>query len=147
MPKLPPNTSNFDPIDPNFENLVERAMRVCGWLLPTTVEDVQHAEAELKEKRIPLPERLRDPFRLLDHRAVPEQKPVASSPPDTAIDPWQALPNTLRQLAREVGLTIEQSLKLLKMGRQVVAHRSSTKKDEMDLNDWRKFYDAVKEFL
>jgi len=145
MPKLPPH--NIDPIDPGFENLVERAMRVCGWLLPTTIEDVRRAEAELKENPVALPERLRDPFRLLDRRAVPEPKGVTSSPPETVADPWQALPNALRQLAREIGLTIEQSLKLLKMGRQVVAHRSSTKKDEMDLDDWRKFYDAVKEFL
>lgn len=145
MPKLPPN--NTDPIDPGFENLVERAMRDCGWLLPTTIEEVRRAEAELKERPVPLPERLRDPLRLFDRRAISEPKAVAANLPEAAPEPWLSLPNALRDLAREVGLTIEQSLKLLKMGRQVVAHRSSTKKDEMDLADWRKFYDAVKEFL
>lgn len=145
MPKLPPNKT--DPIDPGFEDLVERAMRACGWLLPTTVEGVRRAEAELRESPVPLPERLRDPFRLLDRSVISEPKAVPSSTPIAATDPWKALPIALIELAREVGLTIEQSLKLLKMGRQVVAHRSSTKKDEMDLSDWRKFYEAVKEFL
>src|SRR3954447_7530613 len=96
MPKLPPN--NTDPIDPTFENLVERAMQVCGWLLPTSVEAVLRAEAELKAKPIPLPERLRDPFRLLDRRVVAEPKGVTSRPPEIATDPWQTLPNALRQL-------------------------------------------------
>lgn len=145
MPKLPPN--DFDPIDPAFEKLVERAMRDCGWLLPTSIEGVRRAEAELRERPVPLPERLRDPFRLLDRRVSPDPKAAPASPLIAASDPWRALPNALIELAREVGLTIEQSLKLLKMGRQVVAHRSSTKKDEMDLADWRKFYEAVKEFL
>lgn len=136
-----------DPIEPSFEKIVERAMRACGWLLPTTVEDVRRAEAELTLNPIPLPEGLRDPFRLLEHRVVSEPKAVASSPPEVKADLWQTLPQALMQLAREVGLTIEQALKLQKMSRQVVAHRSSTKKDEMSLEDWRKFYDAVKEFL
>jgi hypothetical protein len=136
-----------DPIDPNFEHLVERAMRACGWLLPTTIEDVRRAEAELSENPIPLPERLRDPFRLLDRRLARGSEAVSPCPPETAVDPWLSLPRALVQLACEVGLTIEKALKLQKMGRQVVAHRSSTKKDEMDLEDWRKFYEAVKEFL
>lgn len=136
-----------DPIDPEFEHIVERAMRACGWLLPTTIEDVRRTEAELRENPIPLPERLRDPFRLLDRRLA--RGPEATSPqsPGAVTDPWLSLPRALVQLAREVGLTIEQALKLQKMGRQVVAHRSSTKKDEMDLEDWRKFYAAVGEFL
>ncbi|MDG3008392.1 hypothetical protein [Paludisphaera mucosa] len=145
MPKLPPN--DIDPTDPALEKLVERAMQDCGWLLPTTIEGVRRAEAELLERHVPLPERLRDPHRLLDRRVLSEPKAVPSSTPVASTDPWKALPIALIELAREVGLTIEQSLKLLKMGRQVVAHRSSTKKDEMDLADWRKFYEAVKEFL
>lgn len=136
-----------DPIDPNFERVVERAMRACGWLLPKTVEDVRRAEAELRENPIPLPERLRDPFRLLDRRVAREAQAVTPRPPEAAADPWLSLPRALIQVAREVGLTIEQALELQKMGRQVVAHRSSTKKDEMDPEDWRKFYAAVKEFL
>ena len=36
---------------------------------------------------------------------------------------------------------------LLEMQNQIIAHRSSTKKGDLDKVDWQKFYEAVKEFL
>ena len=36
---------------------------------------------------------------------------------------------------------------LLEMQQQIIAHRSSTKKDNLDKVDWQKFYEAVKDFL
>jgi hypothetical protein len=33
------------------------------------------------------------------------------------------------------------------MRQQIVAHRSTTKKEDLEEFDWRKFYEAVKEFL
>ena len=57
------------------------------------------------------------------------------------------VPKPLADFAAEEGLSFRQALTLLDMQRQIVAHRSSTKKDELDKVDWRKFYEAVKEFL
>ena len=57
------------------------------------------------------------------------------------------IPKPLADFAAEEGLSFRQALTLLDMQRQIVAHRSSTKKDELDKVDWRKFYEAVKEFL
>jgi hypothetical protein len=36
---------------------------------------------------------------------------------------------------------------LLEMQQQIVAHRSKSRKDDLEKVDWRKFYEAVKEFL
>ena len=36
---------------------------------------------------------------------------------------------------------------LLEMQQQIVAHRSANKKDVLESVDWRKFHEAVKEFL
>jgi hypothetical protein len=36
---------------------------------------------------------------------------------------------------------------LLDMQKQIVAHRSNSKKEGLEGVDWRKFYEAVKEFL
>jgi hypothetical protein len=33
------------------------------------------------------------------------------------------------------------------MQQQIIAHRSSTKKESLDKVDWQKFYEAVKDFL
>ncbi len=57
------------------------------------------------------------------------------------------IPASLAAFADKEGLTFRQALALLKMRQQVVAHRSSTKKDALDKVDWQKFYEAVKEFL
>jgi transcriptional regulator with XRE-family HTH domain len=57
------------------------------------------------------------------------------------------IPKPLANFAAEEGLSFRQTLTLLGMQRQIVAHRSSTKKDDLDMVDWRKFYEAVKEFL
>jgi hypothetical protein len=38
-------------------------------------------------------------------------------------------------------------LMLLDMQKQIVAHRSAKKKDDLEAVDWRKFYEGVKEFL
>jgi transcriptional regulator with XRE-family HTH domain len=57
------------------------------------------------------------------------------------------IPKPLANFAAEEGLSFRQTLTLLGMQRQIVTHRSRTKKDELDMVDWRKFYEAVKEFL
>jgi len=57
------------------------------------------------------------------------------------------IPKALADFAAEEGLSFRQALTLLDMQRQIVAHRSSTKKDDLDKVDWKKFYEAVKGFL
>lgn len=57
------------------------------------------------------------------------------------------IPTALADFAEDEGLTFRQALALLEMQNQIIAHRSSTKKGDLDKVDWQKFYEAVKEFL
>lgn len=57
------------------------------------------------------------------------------------------IPASLARFAGEEGLSFKQTLMLLEMQQQIVAHRSAKKKDGLESVDWRKFHEAVKEFL
>lgn len=57
------------------------------------------------------------------------------------------VPKALAEFAEESGLTFRQAIALLEMQNQIIAHRSSTKKGDLNKVDWQKFYEAVKEFL
>lgn len=57
------------------------------------------------------------------------------------------IPAALVQFAAGEKLSFRQTLMLLEMQEQIVAHRSAKKKEQLELVDWRKFYEAVKEFL
>ncbi len=57
------------------------------------------------------------------------------------------IPASLARFAAEEGLTFRQTLVLLEMQQQIVAHRSAAKKSGLEAVDWRKFYEAVKDFL
>lgn len=59
------------------------------------------------------------------------------------------IPASLARFAAEEGLSFRQTLMLLEMQNQIVAHRSAKKKnqDGLEAVDWRKFYESVKEFL
>jgi transcriptional regulator with XRE-family HTH domain len=57
------------------------------------------------------------------------------------------IPASLARFAAEEGLSFRQTLTLLEMQQQILAHRSAKKKDTLESVDWRKFHDAVKEFL
>jgi transcriptional regulator with XRE-family HTH domain len=57
------------------------------------------------------------------------------------------IPALLAKFAAEEGISFRQALTLLEMQRQIIAHRSATKKESIDKVDWRKFYECVKEFL
>jgi transcriptional regulator with XRE-family HTH domain len=65
------------------------------------------------------------------------QRPVTQVP----------IPVTLAKFAAEEGLSFRQTLMLLDMQKQIVAHRSARKKDGLESVDWRKFYESVKEFI
>ena len=57
------------------------------------------------------------------------------------------IPASLARFAAEERLSFRQTLMLLDMQKQIVAHRSSRKNDGLESVDWRKFYEGVKEFL
>jgi transcriptional regulator with XRE-family HTH domain len=58
-----------------------------------------------------------------------------------------SIPATLARFAADEGISLRQTLMLLDMQKQIVAHRSAKKKDDLESVDWRKFYESVKEFL
>ncbi len=58
-----------------------------------------------------------------------------------------SIPSSLAKFAADAGLTMRQTLMLLDMQKQIVAHRSAKKKEGLDTMDWQKFYEGVKEFL
>jgi transcriptional regulator with XRE-family HTH domain len=57
------------------------------------------------------------------------------------------IPRPLADFAETAGLSFRQTLTLLQMQRQIVAHRSVQRKDGDGGFDWAKFYQSVKEFL
>lgn len=57
------------------------------------------------------------------------------------------IPSSLATFAADEGISFRQVLMLLEMQQQIVAHRSKSRKDDLEKVDWRKFYEAVKEFL
>jgi transcriptional regulator with XRE-family HTH domain len=57
------------------------------------------------------------------------------------------IPAALASFAAQAGISFRQALTLLEMQHQIIAHRSSTKKESLDKVDWQKFYEAVKDFL
>ena len=57
------------------------------------------------------------------------------------------IPKALAEFAGEEGLGFRQTIALLEMQNQIIAHRSSTKKGDLKKVDWQKFYEAVKDFL
>jgi len=66
-----------------------------------------------------------------------------AAPPPSEVQ----IPSSLAAFAAQAGISFRQALMLLDMQQQIIAHRSSTKKETLDNVDWQKFYEAVKEFL
>jgi transcriptional regulator with XRE-family HTH domain len=57
------------------------------------------------------------------------------------------IPASLSDFATHAQLTFAQTLMLLDMQRQIIAHRSHTKSDDLEQVDWKAFYDSVKPFI
>ena len=57
------------------------------------------------------------------------------------------IPSSLSLFAKQEGLSYAQTVTILDMRRQIVAHRSHTHSDDLEKFDWKKFYEAVKQFL
>jgi len=56
------------------------------------------------------------------------------------------IPRQLADFAENSGLTFRQTLTLLQMQRQLIAHRTSADVEQAPF-DWPKFYESVREFL
>ena len=57
------------------------------------------------------------------------------------------IPASLSQLARSLNLTFGQTLLLLDLQRQIIAHRSRSKSGDLEKVDWKRFYEAVKDYV
>lgn len=57
------------------------------------------------------------------------------------------VPASLSAFASAEALTFRQVMALLDMQRQIIAHRSENRDDDLEKVDWRRFYEHVKEFL
>lgn len=57
------------------------------------------------------------------------------------------VPFSLSQFAKQENLTYAQTLMLLDMQRQIIAHRSHSKSDDLERVDWRRFHESMKPFL
>lgn len=57
------------------------------------------------------------------------------------------IPASLSDFARQAQLSFSQTLMLLDMQRQIVAHRSHSKSDDLEKVDWKDFYESMKRFL
>jgi transcriptional regulator with XRE-family HTH domain len=68
---------------------------------------------------------------------------TASEEPPTQVP----IPASLARFAADERLSFRQTLMLLDMQKQIIAHRSAKKKTDLEGVDWRKFYEGVKEFL
>lgn len=57
------------------------------------------------------------------------------------------IPAALAEFADSAGLSFRQTLTLLELQRQIIAHRSTSRKEDSGKFDWAKFYQSVREFL
>lgn len=57
------------------------------------------------------------------------------------------IPAALSQFARSAKLTFNQALLLLDLQRQIIAYRSHSKSDDLEKVDWKRFYEAVKDYV
>lgn len=57
------------------------------------------------------------------------------------------IPGSLSSFAKSANLTFAQTLMLLDLQRQIIAHRSRSRSDDLEQVDWRRFYESVREFL
>ena len=57
------------------------------------------------------------------------------------------VPASLSEFAKQAQLTFTQTLMLLDMQRQIIAHRSHSKTNDLENVDWRHFYESMKPFL
>jgi transcriptional regulator with XRE-family HTH domain len=57
------------------------------------------------------------------------------------------IPAALSDFAKQAKLTFAQTLMLLDMQRQIIAHRSHSKSDDLEKVDWKSFHESMKPFI
>ena len=57
------------------------------------------------------------------------------------------IPRSLAEFAKAENISFIRALLLLDMQRQIIAHRTAGKVDDLQDVNWKKFYESVKEFL
>jgi transcriptional regulator with XRE-family HTH domain len=57
------------------------------------------------------------------------------------------IPASLSDFAKQAQLTFTQTLMLLDMQRQIIAHRSHSKTDDLEKIDWKDFYESMKRHI
>lgn len=57
------------------------------------------------------------------------------------------IPQSLAKFASAENLSLRQTMMLLDMQKQILAHRRSKKAESLEIVDWAKFYNATKDFL
>jgi hypothetical protein len=67
-------------------------------------------------------------------------------PVESLMEGGLQVPADLAQFASAQNLAFSEAVTLLKMRRQIHAHRDAIRSDD-DAFDWKQFYDAVKPFL
>jgi hypothetical protein len=134
--------------DQDFEGALYRVMRSCGWLLPKSPDDLRRAEAELAAHPVELPASLRDPLTILygaEMGAIGESS--RTSPLSPAPEAGVRIPAGLQRLANEAALTYDHVMSLIGMQAQIIANRSTSRNEDPTYDDWKRLYEAVKEFL
>jgi transcriptional regulator with XRE-family HTH domain len=57
------------------------------------------------------------------------------------------IPRSLAEFAKAENISFIRALLLLDMQRQIIAHRTAAKSDDLHDVNWKKFYESVKDFL
>ncbi len=71
---------------------------------------------------------------------------MKGAPDEESVRAEVEIPIELAEFATSAGLSFRQTLTLLQMQRQIVAHRTAAVADR-ELFDWARFYESVREFL
>ena len=77
--------------------------------------------------------------------AIDETSIIAQ--PSSAPAAGVRIPPGLQRLANEVGLTFDHMMSLIGMQAQIIANRSTSRNEDPTYDDWKRLYEAVKEFL
>ncbi len=102
----------------NLERQVYEAMRSLGWIIPTTEEDVERAEALLSKEIIELPEDLRDPY------AIPASMDSDCPPSDHNPSTGDAeVEENLARAAREGGVIRPEIEQRMRQDRQAAEQK------------------------
>lgn len=64
-----------------------------------------------------------------------------------AVQAQIVIPQSLAEFAKQKALPFNQTLTLLEMRRQIIAHRSVSRSENPEDFDWEGFYKSVKDFL